>query len=173
MTCCFSIVYFPFPIPRGYPDSCAGFNANKLLPVMTQHIHKKNPMSLIQNKIMKLIIKIIYLSIVILLVFSCSLKTETNKVDTKTKSVALNNTIDCGYEDGTYQATVVYKNSKTGYSTTYTLDVEVEDCQVVQINFPNGGHLDSDHILSGELDESGSASIKGEIGKSYEVHLEE
>ena len=56
------------------------------------------------------------------------------------------NSSDCKFEDGTYSAIVYYNNSNTGYSATYTLDVEVQDCQIVQINFPNGGYLDYDHI---------------------------
>ena len=44
---------------------------------------------------------------------------------------------DSALEDGTYTATVDYYNPNTGYSNTYTLDVEVENNQVVQIDFPN------------------------------------
>src|SRR6266700_4974741 len=45
---------------------------------------------------------------------------------------------DCGFHDGTYTADVSYSNPKTGFSNEYTLDVEVEDCQIVQIDFQNG-----------------------------------
>lgn len=77
----------------------------------------------------------------------------------------------CGYDDGTYSASVDYYNPETGYSQTYTLDVEVQDCQVVQINFPSGGWLDEDHISPGDLDEYGNATVDGEDGKTYEVSL--
>lgn len=77
----------------------------------------------------------------------------------------------CGFEDDNYSATVYYKNSETGYSATYTLDVEVADCQIVQINFPNDGHLDEDHISFGDLDEEGSAFVYGEDGKTYEINI--
>lgn len=79
----------------------------------------------------------------------------------------------CKFEDGTYSASVDYNNPETGYSATYTLDVEVQDCQVVQINFPNDGYLDEDHISAAELDEDGNASVDGEEGKTYEVHIDE
>ena len=79
----------------------------------------------------------------------------------------------CKFEDGTYSATVNYNNSATGYSATYTLDVEVQDCQVVQINFPNDGYLDEDHISYGDIDADGNASIDGEDGKTYEIRIEE
>lgn len=78
----------------------------------------------------------------------------------------------CKYEDGTYSATVDYNNPETGYSQTYTLDVEVQDCQVVQINFPNDGYLDEDHISPADIDESGSASVDGEDGKTYEIQID-
>ena len=48
------------------------------------------------------------------------------------------------YEDGTYDASVDYYNPKTGYSATYDLEVDVEDGEVVRINFPKGGWLDDD-----------------------------
>jgi major membrane immunogen (membrane-anchored lipoprotein) len=83
------------------------------------------------------------------------------------------NSSDCKFEDGTYSATVDYNNPETGYSATYTLDVEVEDCQVVQINFPNDGYLDEDHISYADIDEDGYASVDGEDGKTYEIQIDE
>jgi hypothetical protein len=79
----------------------------------------------------------------------------------------------CKLEDGTYSATVDYYNPETGYSQTYTLDVEVENCEVIQIDFPNGGWLDSDHISPAELDEDGNCTIDGEEGRTYEIHIDE
>jgi hypothetical protein len=82
------------------------------------------------------------------------------------------NSSSCKFEDGTYSATVDYNNSETGYSATYTLDVEVQDCQIVQINFPNDGYLDGDHISYADIDENGNASVDGEDGKSYEIQID-
>lgn len=79
---------------------------------------------------------------------------------------------DEGFEDGTYTATVDYYNSQTGYSATYTLDVEVEDNEVTVIYFNNGGYLDDDHIWPEELDEDGYAEVEGEDGKYYEVQID-
>lgn len=81
-----------------------------------------------------------------------------------------NNT--CGVEDGTQSATVDYTNAETGYSATYTLDVEVENCQVVQIDFNNGGYLDGDHIDPADIDENGDALVEDDRGRSFEVHLQ-
>jgi len=78
----------------------------------------------------------------------------------------------CKFEDGTYSTTVDYYNPETGYSQTYTLDVEVEDCEVVQIDFANGGWLDSDHITPAELDEDGTCTVYGEDGKTYEIQID-
>lgn len=78
----------------------------------------------------------------------------------------------CKFEDGTYSATVDYYNPETGYSQTYTLDVEVEDCEVVRIDFPNGGWLDSDHITPAELDKDGNCTVDGKDGKTYEIQID-
>ncbi len=78
----------------------------------------------------------------------------------------------CKFEDGTYSATVDYNNPETGYSATYTLDVEVQDCQIVQINFPNDGYLDEDHISYADIDEDGNATVDGEDGKTYEIQID-
>lgn len=78
----------------------------------------------------------------------------------------------CKFDDGTYSATIDYYNPETGYSQTYTLDVEVEGCEVVQIDFPNGGWLDSDHITPAELDEYGNCTVDGEDGKTYEIQID-
>ncbi len=80
---------------------------------------------------------------------------------------------DCKFEDGTYSATVDYNNPETGYSATYTLDVDVQDCQVVQINFPNDGYLNEDHISYADIDEDGTATVYGEDGKTYEIQIDE
>lgn len=75
-------------------------------------------------------------------------------------------------EDGTHSATVYYNNPQTGYSATYTLDVEVEDGQVVQIDFPNGGYIDSDHITPEALNSDGECTIYGDDGKTYGIHID-
>ncbi len=76
-----------------------------------------------------------------------------------------------GYEDGTYLASVDYYNPETGYSATYTLNVEVTDNEVTVIYFPNDGYLDEDHIWPTALDSFGYASVDGENGKTYEVQI--
>src|SRR5665213_3166238 len=73
--------------------------------------------------------------------------------------------------DGTHWATVEYNNPEPGYSATYTLQVEVEDKQIVRIDFPNGGYLDDDHISPADLEDDGTANVEGEDGKTYDVTI--
>ena len=79
---------------------------------------------------------------------------------------------DCKYDDGTYSASVDYYNPETGYSATYNLDVEVQDCQIVQINFPNDGYIDEDHISYADIDDNGEATVFGEGGKTYNITID-
>lgn len=71
----------------------------------------------------------------------------------------IDNFADCKFDDGTYSA-------------TYTLDVDVQDCQVIQINFPNDGYLDDDHISYANISDDGSASVVGEDGKTYQIQID-
>jgi len=95
-----------------------------------------------------------------------------NETNNDGESIEENTFTDCEFEDGNYSATVDYNNSETGYSATYTLDVEVSDCQVVRINFPNDGYLDEDHISYADIDEDGTASVDGEDGKTYQIQID-
>ena len=101
-------------------------------------------------------------------------ETRTYPANNETEKDNDNNETDngCKFEDGTYSASVDYNNPETGYSATYTLDVEVQDCQVIQIDFPRGGYLDEDHISPADLDEDGHASVDGEDGKTYEIQID-
>lgn len=79
----------------------------------------------------------------------------------------------CTFEDGSHEATVNYYNPNTGYSAEYSLSVEVEDCQVIRIDFPKGGWLDEDHIRPGEIDEDGNATIEDDQERIWEIHIDE
>jgi hypothetical protein len=107
------------------------------------------------------------------LLFSCSSKDNEPKEENDKSSTADEQSSDCKFTDNTYSATVDYENPATGYSATYTLDVVVEDCQVVQIDFPNDGYLDEDHISAADIDEDGHASVEGEDGKTYEIQIDQ
>lgn len=75
-------------------------------------------------------------------------------------------------EDGTHTATVDYFNPKTGYSKTYTLDVDVEDGQVSEIDFPNGGYLDDSRISSDNI-EDGNCTVEDDEGRTCDVQLDD
>jgi len=80
---------------------------------------------------------------------------------------------DCGFEDGTYQATIDYFNPDTNYSATYTLPAEVEDCEITSIDFNNGGYLADYHFgFPAELDDNGNAEIHSDRGQDYTIHLD-
>ena len=143
-------------------------------------------------------LKLPIILILSLLIFSCSSKTKSESEDIESpnssttthdeyddiETVSVANIDDetaietnksssgCSLDDGTYSASVEYNNPETGYSATYTLDVDVEDCRVVQINFPNDGYLDQDHISAADIDEDGSANVDGEDGKTYEIQID-
>ena len=78
----------------------------------------------------------------------------------------------CKFDDGTHDATVDYYNPSTGHSATYTLEVEVENCEVTVIHFPNGGWLDDSHISPAELNEDGDAELEDEEGRTFSVHID-
>ena len=113
--------------------------------------------------------------------FSCSSKSEKKQKSYSSKEANHNKekskkkikqSSEGEFEDGTYSATVDYKNSKTGHSATYTLDVDVEDGQVVQINFPNGGWMDEDHFEAKEIDKNGEVIITDDRYYEYTIsHL--
>lgn len=119
------------------------------------------------------------LFLIVVLIISCGKKSNNSEAEDSTinndSQVGIENNsaaTDCGFEDGSYTATVDYNNERTGHTATYTLDVDVVDCEVVQINFPNGGYVDEDHITAAVIDQEGKAIVEGEKGKTYEIQLE-
>ena len=131
--------------------------------------------SLPQRNLMKTLF--LFLSVT-LICQSCSNNEQQNNTQATTTEVEVSESESYteeeqpeGIEDGRHSATVYYNNSETGHSATYTLDVEVEGNEVTTIYFESGGYLDSSHIQSAELDESGRATIYGEGGKTYDVQI--
>ena len=64
-----------------------------------------------------------------------------------------------------------YYNPNTGTSNDYTLEVEVESNELVQINFGNGGWLDSDHMEPEKLDENGECIITSDNNYEYSIKI--
>ncbi len=78
---------------------------------------------------------------------------------------------ELSHPDGTFSAEVDYYNPNTGTSSTYTLDVEVENNEVTEIYWPNGGSLDDSHFTPQELDSNGTCSFTSDAGYDYEVTI--
>lgn len=72
------------------------------------------------------------------------------------------------YEDGTYCAEVSYYNDNTGTSSTYTLQVEIEDNMLTQIYWTNGGWLDDSHFTPPDIS-NGYATFTSDRGYEYSV----
>ncbi|WP_324760605.1 hypothetical protein [Sphingobacterium thalpophilum] len=79
---------------------------------------------------------------------------------------------DDGYEykDGIYCASVEYYDPNTGTSSTYTLNIDVENDNLVTIHWPNGGWLDESHFISEDIS-SGSCSFTSDKGYEYNVTI--
>lgn len=78
---------------------------------------------------------------------------------------------DVEYPDDTYCAEIYYYNPNTGTRSTYTLNVIVEDNELIVIKWPSGGWLDSSHFYVQELDSDGFCSITSYDGKQYDVQI--
>lgn len=77
----------------------------------------------------------------------------------------------CLYLDGKHDATVKYHNPKTGHIATYDLKVHVLNCQVIRIDFDNGGWLDEDHIKAKRISDDGEVTLQDEKGRTWNVRL--
>jgi hypothetical protein len=75
------------------------------------------------------------------------------------------------YSDGKYCADVTYYNANTGTRHTYTLNVEVENNEMIKIYWGNGGWLDDSHFSPQELDKNGSCSFTSDRGYQYEIEI--
>jgi len=82
----------------------------------------------------------------------------------------LGNLEEDGYPDGTYCAEIDYYYSETGTSSTYTLLVEIENNELTEIHWPNGGWLDDSHFTPPDIS-SGEASFTSDRGVDYTIKI--
>ena len=75
------------------------------------------------------------------------------------------------YPDGTYDATIRVYNPNTGHNATYTLEVEVENEELIKIYWNNGGWLDESHFSPADISD-GTASFTDDRGYEYSVELD-
>jgi len=66
---------------------------------------------------------------------------------------------------------VEYYNPHTGTHSSYELTVEVENDELVRINWPNGGWLDESHFSPEELEDDGSVTFTSDKGYEYTVNI--
>lgn len=104
--------------------------------------------------------------------YAPNISTETgNEIEVRIDTKEEAKKTGCNFKDGTHSATVDYYNPQTGHTAKYELEVHVEDCKVVQIDFPNGGWLDEDHIPATEINEAGDAALKDDKGRAWKIRL--
>jgi hypothetical protein len=108
--------------------------------------------------------------ILLLALFKCTSCSQMSDSEEETQ-FAIEGQTEEGFEDGTYCADVNYYNPNTGTSNDYTLEVEVSGNEVTQINFGNGGWLDSDHMTPETLDENGECTITSEKNYEYSIKI--
>lgn len=100
--------------------------------------------------------------------YSCN-NTSSQENNTEVEGFYENENSDT-YADNSYCAEVEYYNSKTGTNSTYTLTVDVENNEVVRINFPQGW-LDSSDFNSVELDMYGECEVEDYDGRQYKIKI--
>lgn len=73
--------------------------------------------------------------------------------------------------DGTYCAEITYYNPNTNNSSTYDLEIEVENNELVRILWPNGGWLDQDHFNPVEFNEDGYCEFTSDKNYEYTIQI--
>lgn len=74
------------------------------------------------------------------------------------------------YDNGTYCASVEYYNSNTDTNNSYTLNVEIENDELVMIYWPNGGWLDESHFTAEDIS-AGNCSFTSDKGYQYTITI--
>jgi|GEM_PF-1928102 len=118
---------------------------------------------------------LLYIGLV-LFTISCNNNSNGNKISSNTDGYSTFNegnvSENDGHKDGTYCAEVEYYNPSTGTRNTYDLDVEVENSELTEINWPNGGRLDETHFNSEDIT-SGVCKFTSDKGYQFTVNLKE
>lgn len=112
------------------------------------------------------------ISLLVCILLSCGNSSKSQQYNSAEDEEEYYDNENNGIEDGTYSADVDYYNPDTGYSATYTLDVEVQDGCVTTIYFPNDGYLDDSHIDATELDDDGNCVIYDDDGREFSIHID-
>lgn len=114
---------------------------------------------------LKKLLKIFSIILFTLLFVECKKSNNYNS-----QEYTLGNFEEDGYPDGTYCAEIDYYYSETGTSSTYTLLVEIENNELIEIHWPNGGWLDDSHFNPPDIS-SGEASFTSDRGVNYIIKI--
>lgn len=119
---------------------------------------------------------ILLFSSLLILSISCNNNSNSNRSSSDTIESSSENedkeSENDGYKDGTYCAELEYFNSSTGTRNTYNLNVEVENGELTEIHWPNGGWLGETHFNSEDIT-SGKCEFTSDRGYHYTVNLKE
>lgn len=119
---------------------------------------------------------ILFCSSLLLFSISCNNNSNGNRSSSETDEYYSENegneSENNGYKDGIYCAEVEYYNPSTGTRNTYNLDVEVENGELIEIHWPNGGWLDETHFNSEDIT-SGECEFTSDRGYQFTVNLKE
>lgn len=113
----------------------------------------------------------IFCFLLIIFLVSCGSVGDQNEADFQNIVDQEKHDENTGYPDDTYCARVEYNNSNTGTESSYTLTVLVQNNEVIEINWPNGGTLDQDHFQAAELDEYGHTKFTNDKGYEYSIDI--
>jgi hypothetical protein len=70
---------------------------------------------------------------------------------------------------GQYCARVHYSNPRSGTESDYFLTVEADQGSLVQINWPDGGHLDTDHFHPAPIGQDSTVAVTTHDGLAYRI----
>jgi hypothetical protein len=118
---------------------------------------------------MRLVKSKIILVFCALIIFSCKNKNSNSNNRNTDSEINFEINDENKIYDGTYCAEIEYYNPNTGTSSNYTLTIEVNDNQLEQLNWPNGGYLDD--FSNVEFDEDGYAEFTTDKGYDYTVQI--
>lgn len=86
-------------------------------------------------------------------------------------SADLKEMISCSIPDGSYTAHVFYENLFTNYSSTYTLDVDVMNNQLIVLYFPNLEYLDENDFSSQYQDSNCLIHMIDKKGRNFTIQV--
>jgi hypothetical protein len=75
------------------------------------------------------------------------------------------------FHNAYYGAEVTYVNDQTGSNSTCDLRVQVENNQIIKIDFNDGSRLEGDNLYSNSLNSDGECICTSTTGKQYQVKI--